>query len=73
MALDLFDLGGSLIDIVLARHFLVPFAIGLAIAVAIYYSTGQTPASAAVAFFIGLAGLVAGVVFHLAESKPGAL
>lgn len=73
MALDLFDLGGSLIDIVLARRFLVPFAIGLAVAVAVYYSTGQTPASAAVAFFIGLAGLIAGVVFQLAGGKSGAL
>lgn len=73
MALDLFDLGGSLIDIVLARRLLVPFAIGLAIAVAVYYSTDQTPASAAVAYFIGLAGLIAGVVFQLAGDKSGAL
>jgi len=72
MALDIFEFG-TLIDIVLARRFLVPFAIGLAIAVAIYYSTGQTPASAAVAFFIGLAGLVAGVVFRLVGRRPGAL
>lgn len=70
MALDLFDLGGSVIDIVLARRFLVPLAIGLAIAAAVYYSTGRTPAAAAVAFFIGLAGLVAGIVFQLAGGKP---
>jgi uncharacterized membrane protein len=72
MALDLFELG-TLIDIVLARRFLVPFAIGLAVAVAVYYSTGQTPASAAIAFFIGLVGLIAGVVFQLAGRNRGNL
>jgi len=71
MSLDLFDLG-SVVDLILARRFLVPFAIGLALAVAVYYASGETPASAAVAFFIGLVGLIAGVVFQLAGGKPRA-
>lgn len=70
MALDLFDLG-TIIDIFMARRFFVPFAIGVAVAIAFYYLTGETPASAAVAFFIGLAGLIAGTVFQMAGSKSG--
>ena len=72
MAFDLFDLGSSVIDIVLARRFFVPFAIGLGVAVGVYYLAGETPASAAVAFVIGLVGFGAGVVFHLAGGKSGA-
>ena len=72
MALDLLDIG-NLIDIVLARRFFVPFAVGLAIALAVYYGSGETPAAAAVAFFIGLAGFIAGLIFQLAGSKPRAL
>lgn len=72
MAPDLFNLG-TIIDIFLARRFLVTFAIGVAGAVAFYYLTGETPASAAVAFFIGLVGLIAGVVFQIAGSRSGSV
>jgi hypothetical protein len=72
MALDLLDLG-TLIDIFLARRFFVPFAIGVAGAIAFYYLTGETPASAAVAFFIGLVGFIAGIVFQIAGSRPGSV
>lgn len=72
MALDLLDLG-TIIDIFLARRFFVPFAIGVAGAIAFYYLTGETPASAAVAFFIGLVGLIAGVIFQMVGGKSGSV
>lgn len=72
MALDLFDLG-TIIDIFMARRFFVPFAIGVAGAIAFYYLTGETPASAAIAFFIGLVGLIAGIIFQMAGSRSGSV
>ena len=68
MALDPFDLG-TIIDIFMARRFFVPFAIGVAGGIAFYYLTGETPASAAVAFFIGLVGLIAGIILQMADSR----
>ena len=69
MALDLFDPGDSIIDIVRARRFLVPFVAGIGIAVGVYYLAGQDPASAAVAFAIGVVGFCVGLVFHFAGGK----
>lgn len=62
---------GTIIDIFLARRFFVPFAIGVSGAIAFYYLTGETPASAAVAFFIGLVGFIAGIIFQVVGSRSG--
>lgn len=72
MAFELFDLGSSIIDIVLARRFFVPFAIGIGAAVGVYYLAGQDPVTAAMAVAIGVAGFCAGLVFHFGGGKSGA-
>ena len=73
MAIDLFDLGGSWLDLLLARRLIVPVVVGIAVGLGVYYISGQTPASAAVAFGIGVVSLCVGVIWHIAGgSKPGA-
>ncbi|RYG94948.1 MAG: hypothetical protein EON58_15215 [Alphaproteobacteria bacterium] len=61
----------DLIEAILARRFIIPFIISIGIAIGVYYLGGQTPAFAAIAFFIGLVGLCAGVVLHLARGRSG--
>ena len=73
MAIDLFDLAGSWLDLLLVRRIIIPTAVGIVVALGVYYLTGQTPASAAVAFGIGLLSVCVGVIWHIAGgSKPGA-
>ena len=73
MAFDLFDMSGSWLDLLLARRLVIPLVVGVAVAVGFYYLSGETPASAAVAFGIGFISLCAGVIWHIAGgSKPGA-
>lgn len=62
----------DILQVISAPRFAVPFLISIGIAVGVYYLTGQEPSSAAIAFFIGMIGLCAGVVFHLAGGKPDA-
>ncbi|HEY4530059.1 MAG TPA: hypothetical protein VIG97_07000 [Luteimonas sp.] len=73
MVIDLFDLAASWLDLLLVRRFIIPTAAGIIVALGVYYLTGQTPGSAAVAFAIAVLGIVFGVVWHIAGgSKPGA-
>ena len=73
MAIDLFDLAGSWLDLLLVRRFVIPTAAGIVVALGVYYLTSQTPGSAAVAFVIALLGILLGVVWHIAGgSKSGA-
>jgi uncharacterized membrane protein len=73
MAIDLFDLVGSWLDLLLLRRLVIPTVVGIGLALGVYYLTGQTPGSAAVAFGIGLLGLCVGAIWHIAGgSKPGA-
>ena len=46
---------------------LIPAAVGVAAGLGIFYGSGQTPASAAVAFALGLMGIAIGVAWHLAH------
>lgn len=63
---DALDLPGML-DIVAWRS-LLPTAIGIGCGLGIYYGSGETPASAAVAFGLGFAGLCIGWIW---DGSPG--
>ena len=64
---DALDLLGML-DVFSWRSFLST-AVGIGTAVAIYYWTGETPASAAVAFALGFAGLCFGLIWDFAHRR----
>ena len=69
MALDVSDF----FDLILAPRFAVPFALAIALGIGYYFIRGKTPDSAAIAFGIGIVGLVVGVIWHIAGgSKSGA-
>ncbi|MEL1265324.1 hypothetical protein [Pseudoxanthomonas putridarboris] len=69
MALDLADF----LELFFVRRIVIPLGVAAAIGIGIYYLSGKTPTSAAVAFGIGIIGLVIGVIWHIAGgSKSGA-
>lgn len=71
MAIDLFDLAGGWLDLLLVRRIVVPTALGILLGLGVYYFTGQTPGSSAIAFGIGILGFCVGVIWHIAGgSKP---
>jgi len=59
----------GLFDIVAYWRFFLPTAIGFAVALGVYYLTGESPASAAVASAIGFAGVCTGLIWQVAGSK----
>ena len=63
-ALDLL----STLDIVSRRSFL-PTAIGVVAGLGIYYWSGETPASAAVAFALGFTGLCIGLLWDFSHRR----
>jgi hypothetical protein len=69
VALDVTDF----LDLLLAPRFAVPLGVGVAAGFCIYLLSGKDSSSAAVAFGIGVVGLVVGVIWHIAGgSKSGA-
>lgn len=69
MALDVSDF----FDLIFAPRFAVPFALAIALGAGYYFVSGETPDSAAIAFGVGVVGLVVGVIWHIAGgSKSGA-
>lgn len=50
-------------------RFFLPVAIAAAVGLIIFYATGQAPASAAVAFGLGLFGLCIGTVWQIAARR----
>jgi hypothetical protein len=69
VALDVFDFLG----LILAPRFAIPLAFAIAVGASYYFVSGEIPDSAAVAFCIGIVGLIVGVICHIAGgSKSGA-
>lgn len=66
MAFDLFDVAGEWLDLLRARRLIIPLGVGIAAGLGVFYLGGQDPASAAVAFAIGIVGLVVGVIWQIA-------
>lgn len=64
---DALDLLGIL-DVFSWRSFL-PTVVGIGTGLAIYYWTGETPASAAVAFALGFTGLCIGLVWDITHRR----
>ena len=64
-SLDPYDL----IDVVRFWRFYVPLAMCIGLALGVYYLAGQTPDAAAMAVFIGLTGLVSGVIWQIGHAK----
>jgi len=64
---DALDLLGIL-DIFSRRSFL-PTAVGIGAGLGIYYWSGETPASAAVAFVLGFTGLCVGLIWDFAHRR----
>lgn len=64
---DALELLGVL-DIFSWRSFL-PTAIGIGAGLGVYYLSGETPASAAVAFALGFAGLCIGLVWQFSHRR----
>lgn len=65
--IDAFELLGLLAG--LTWRSIVPVAIGIGGALAIYYGSGETPASAAVAFAVGFTGICIGAVWEFAHGR----
>jgi len=61
----------DLISVFLARRFIIPLALSVFVGIGVYYLDGQTPAGAAVAFAVVIAGFCVGVVFHFTGGKSG--
>lgn len=59
------------LDILISWRFFLPAAIGVGAALAVYHLSGETPASAAVAFAIGFAGLCTGIVWQVRHERRG--
>jgi hypothetical protein len=69
VALDAFDFLG----LILAPRFAIPLVLAIAVGASYYFVSGETPDSAAIAFGIGIVGLIIGVIFHIVGgSKSGA-
>lgn len=69
--MSIFDSLGLLdiIDIVLHWRFFVPCAIGIGSGLAVYEFSGHDPAAAAVAFGLGIAGFVVGLVWQVGHGR----
>ena len=60
---DAFDVL-DILELLVSWRFFLAAAVGIGVALAVYFMSGETPAAAAVAFGIGLAGLIAGFVWE---------
>ena len=69
MALD----AGDFLELLLVRRIVIPLVVSAVIGLGVYYFSGKSPASAAVAFGICIVGLAIGAIWHIAGgSKSGA-
>lgn len=69
MALDLLGIAAVLATFLLAPRLYIPLAAGIALGLGLYYLTGQTPASAAMAFGAGILGLLIGILMHATRDR----
>lgn len=65
MSIDPYDL----LALLAFWRFFLPVAVAAAAGLVVFYATGQTPASAAVAFGLGLFGLCIGMVWQVAARR----
>lgn len=64
-ALEFLDLA----DLMVSWRFFLAAAIGIGAGLSVYFSSGETPASAAVAFAFGLAGIFMGLIWQYRHER----